>query len=159
MKALRELGDSDIVSGCISFPTGTLSKYREGMINKATSTGDLQYTVASFVVYLKSTEAFFFCRLSVVFEETLLTKGREYIVHCLSHPEGINSSMIWWLGLNSFADSLPLFCTVDQSCPMHPSLRFQYLRKNEWFNLQLTKEMDQMQWALNNTNDLSLSNL
>lgn len=94
MKSLRELGDSDIVSGFISFPTGTLSKYREGIISKATSTGDLQYTVASFVVFPKSTKAFFFCRLSVVFEKTLLKKGRDYIVHSLSRPEGIKSSMI-----------------------------------------------------------------
>lgn len=94
MKSLREVGDSDTVSGCISFLTGTLSKYREGMISKATSTGDLQYTVVPFVVFLKSTEAFFSCRLSVVFEETLLTKGRECIVHSLSHPEEIKSSMI-----------------------------------------------------------------
>lgn len=94
MKFPRELGDSGIVSDSISLSTRTLNKSREGIINNASSIGNFQYITAPLEIFLKYTDIFYLCTLSVVLEKTLFTKGREYIIHSLIHPEWIRSNII-----------------------------------------------------------------
>ena len=76
-KVPEKLEDNDIFSVSISLFTEILGKSREGLTDNATSTGSIQYIAASWGIFIKSTEALFLCRLSVVFQKTLFTEERE----------------------------------------------------------------------------------